>query len=587
MFLGFDFLLAHLVVSFIVCSQSLTDVFTCRNEEGEEHLRLRRLQLPFNFATGEALLYDVAPSADIGDQCSAPKQGKFDSDAVSPGSILGCLMNQDHALYCDQNSVNTLSNLNDLVFKDTHATLNVPGEIEPNPAPGNMVKAEATVQDIMETLQQILGDNEIIDTLHVEPDELKSWESTLLQMNYNSGFNDDLDDILNNDILSYVEEQLQKDGGLNLPNELDGVTACLPALDLHNQSPDQGEELNFGWPLETPMMAGQPTAVQGTMKLSHVDFPSGLNGLTFNPSLPNSCPQPQNQLPGNAKDNDLGAFSLRQPSTNQLHANQVPLHMMPPNQPFSHQDQNTEAQLNNVFTFHGSTCSKSASHQADSCAETFANNISNDSVFSAVPSAPRCLQGHFALQTPNGESQRQGWPQQQQQQLIVGQQMGSFQRNPTGALNRPMFRAAETSNAPLPVQQVLEPPASTSCMYKNTTAGLPVNGIHLSQARLTPPNNQIPSNPSCFYQALSGGRAMSGMPAIPNPVEAPLSCQMPTALELNGLVGQQQQYLNFSEQTQVMSWFSNNVNTCQCFFFPFRHEKHEQICYMQLFTSPN
>ncbi|XP_030600907.1 aryl hydrocarbon receptor 2 [Archocentrus centrarchus] len=555
------------------------------NEEGEEHLRLRRLQLPFNFATGEALLYDVAPSIDINDQCSAPKQGKFDSDDISPGSLLGCLLNQDHSLYCDQNSVNTLSNLNDLVFEETHATLNVPGDIDPNPAPGNPVKAEATVQDIMETLQQILGDNEIIETLHVEPEELKSWESTLLQMNYNNGFNDDLDDILNNDILSYVEEQLQKDGGLNLPNELDGVTACLPALDLQNQNPDQREELDFGWPLKNPMMVGQPTAVQGTMKLSHMDFPqlssSGLNGLTFNPSLPNSFPQTKNQLQANTKENELGTFLLRQPSTNQLHPSQMSLHMMPPTQPFTLQDQNTEGQLNNVFTFHGSKCSKSVPHQADSCAETFTSNISNDSVFPAVNLPPSCLQGRFALQTPNGDNQSQVWPQQQQ--LIVDQQMGSFQRNPTGisALNRPRFRATGASNAPLPVQQVLEPPpASTSCMHRNTTPGLPVNSMHLSQARLTAPTNKIPSNPSCFYQGLNGGRAMSGMAAIPNPDEATLSCQMPTGLKLNSLVGQQQQqqqqFLNFSEQTQI-----NNRPVVGNGGFPFFSLPNGNMCYSE------
>lgn len=540
-------------------SGKLTHVFTCRNEEGEEQLHLRRLQVPFNYATGEALLYDVTPNIEPRDPCSAPKQGKFDSDAISRESLLGCMLNQDHTLYCDQNSANTLSNLNDMVFKDTNATLNVPGDTEPSPAVGNVVKAETTVQEIMESLQQIFGDGELIESLHVEPDELKSWESTLLQMSCHGGFGDDLSDILNNDILSYVEEQLQKDVGLNLPQQIDGIPACLSGLDpLQNQDPDQGGELDFDWALETQTQlipnGVQMTAAQETMKLSHMDFPqpnsSGPNGLTFNNVLPNSFPQTQSQLKASSMDNNLGAFPLRQPSTNP-----VLLQMIPANQTFGLQDQNKEGQLNNVFTFQGTKCSKSVTHQADSCGETFASNISNKAVFSSSLS---CMQSHFPVQTPNGNSQRQAWPQQQQ--LITGQQMGSFQRNPTdiGSLNK--FMTPETSN-PLPVQQLLErSPASTSCMYRNAAPGLPVNGVHHSQPRLNPAPSQIPSNPSCFYQV--GGRAISGMASIPNLDEASLSCQMPTGLKPNGLLGQQKQYLNFSEQTQVKSQFSN-INLCR------------------------
>lgn len=545
------------------------------NEEGEEQLRLRRLQVPFNFATGEALLYDVTPNIEPRDPCSAPKQGKFDSDAISRDSLLGCMLNQDHSLYCDQNSANTLSNLNDMVFKDTNATLNVPGDTEPSPAVGNVVKAEATVQEIMESLQLIFGDGELIESLHVEPDELKSWESTLLQMNCHGGFNDDLSDILNNDILSYVEEQLQKDVELDLPQQTDGIPACLSGLDpLQNQEPDRGGELNFDWALETQIQlipnGVQMTAVQGTMKLSHMDFPqpssSGPNGLTFNNVLPNSFPQTQSQLQASRIDNNLGAFPLRQPSTNP-----VPLHMIPANQTFGLQDQN-KGQLNNVFTFQGTKCSKSVSHQADSCGETFASNISNEAVFSSSLS---CMQSHFPVQTPNGNSQRQAWPQQQQ--LITGQQMGSFQRNPTdiGSLNKPMFTTPETSNPPLPVQQVLERlPASTSCMYRNAAPGLPVNGVHHSQPRLNPAPSQIPSNPSCFYQA--GGRAVSGMASIPNLDEASLSCQMSAGLKPNDLLGQQKQYLNFSEQTQM-----NNRPVVGNGVFPFPSLPNGNMCYSE------
>lgn len=566
------------------------------NEEGEEQLRLRRLQLPFNFATGEAMLYDVAPSVDVPDPCSAPKQRKLDSFSISPNSILGCMLNQDQSLYCEH-STNNLSSLDDVAFKDSHATVNVPGdmwlEAEPKPAVGSLVKSEDTVQDMMDTLQQILGDDTLADALDVGPDELKSWETTLLKMSTNScEMREDLNDILSNDILSYVEEQLQREGGLKLPDQLDDIPPCLSTLDLQNPDPNQAKQQSFGWPLENQlipnggqMVGGQPPPVLGTVKLSHMDLPqmssSGLNGPTlqqiasqqvgsFNPSLVDSCAQMQNQLGGlqpSIKDNNIAAFSLRQ--TNQILPNQMAqpiqnhLQLRTPNPPVGLQDQSA----NHVFLFQGNKWN-SNTNPADAFVDAYAQNISSDPAFPADPSSSGCLQGHFALQTQNADNQRQLWAleqQQQQQQLIPSghQQMGAslnqmsgFQRNPVpgvvpaqNAVNsRPMVQTPETSNVQFPVQQA--PPSH--CMFRNPATSVPVNGVQLSQApscqRLNPGGNQIPPKPSCFYQCLPGDGSVPGMTAILNPDDAALSC-----LDPDGLLVPQQQYLNFSEHAQINS----------------------------------
>ncbi|XP_044043114.1 aryl hydrocarbon receptor-like [Siniperca chuatsi] len=595
------------------------------NEEGEEQLRLRRLQLPFNFATGEALLYDVAPTVGVPDPCSLPKQRKLEQYSVSPNSLLGCMLSQDQSVYCEHTNADTISTLNDVAFKDTHATVNVPGDVwldsTPKPAVGSLVKIEATVQDMMDTLQQILGDSDLTDVLDVGPDELKSWESTLLKMSASScEMSEDLNDILNNDILSYVEEQLQREGGLKLPDQLDDIPPCLSTLELQNQDPDQGGEQNFSWPLEPQnqlilnggqMIAEQPTPVLRMMKLSHMDVPqlssSGLNGPTlqqiasqqtslglqlgttgnigapvaFNPSVVDSYAQTQNHLRTlqvTAKDTNLGAYSLRQTSTNQIHSNQMAqpiqnhLQMRMPNLPISLQDQSAERQLNTVFNFQGNH--RNSSNQAN-FAETYTQNISNKPGFTADPSSSSCLQGHFALQTQNNENQEQSWALEQQLISSGHQQMGTclsqvsgFQKNPLlgvvagqNAVNgRPMFRTPETSNVPYSVQQNMETPPlapSRSCMFRNAPPSVPVNGVHLSQVSacqsLNPVSNQIPSKPSCFYQSLPGGGSGPGMTAIPNPDEAALSCQMAAGLDPDGLLVQQQQYLNFNEQTQINS----------------------------------
>ena len=591
-----------------------------RNEEGEEQLRVRRLQLPFNFTTGEALLYDNTPTvdmadmadmSDMSDMCSTPKQRKMDEFSVSPNSMLGCMLRQDQSIYCEHNP-NSISSLNDVAFQDTHATVSVPGDVWPHPSPkpaGNLIKSEAMVHDMMETLQQILGDSNVISTLHVEPDEIKSWETMLLRMSSNtSEMSEDLNDILNNDILSYVEEQLQKEAGFKLPDQLD-IPASLSALD--HQDPGLAVEQSFGWPLEPqgqllsnggPMMNGQTE----TMKLTHMDLPqlgcSALNGptlqqissqqmlpppvgpVTFNPSLADSCVQGQNDLRSlqvAAKEHNLGAFR----PTNQLHPNPAPNHvqMMLPGAPIGLQDQSGDRKLNPVFNFPGNRWNSSVqnSNQVNSFAPTYTQNISKEAGFPAAPPPSSCLQGHFALHTHTSENQRQPW-QLEQQQLMSGgrQQMGAclnqmpgLQRNPQPGVvapqttfnGRPAFRTPETSAARFGAQQDLEPPPplapSSSCMFGNAPVSVPVNGLPLGQVNSckqmnAPGNSQLLSQPACFYQ---GGGSVLGMPALPNPDEAALSCQMPGGLDLNGLMVQQQQYLNFSEQTQVRIGFQEKV----------------------------
>ncbi|KAM6945377.1 aryl hydrocarbon receptor 2 [Aplochiton taeniatus] len=204
------------------------------NEEGEEHLRIRRTQLPFNFATGEALLYEVGPTLDpLADLPSAPKLRKVSPEElpVDPSSLLGCMLQQDQALYLQDQVPSPpppICSLDDVAFKDSHALVNVPGgdtwqyPHPPTPSTG-LVKEESTVQSMMETIQQIIGDSDLCSSLSVDPVELKDWEATLLRMSTATAgsceFSDDLNDILNNDILTYVEEHLLEDA--NLPQLLD------------------------------------------------------------------------------------------------------------------------------------------------------------------------------------------------------------------------------------------------------------------------------------------------------------------------------------------------------------------------------
>lgn len=78
--------------------------YTCRNEDGEEHLCKRSLQLPFHFATSEAVLYENNPPGFL-DSLHTKKVSKAKRDtpvgqgSIDRNSLLGAMMNQDKSVY--------------------------------------------------------------------------------------------------------------------------------------------------------------------------------------------------------------------------------------------------------------------------------------------------------------------------------------------------------------------------------------------------------------------------------------------------------------------------------------------------------
>ncbi|CAB1328010.1 unnamed protein product [Coregonus sp. 'balchen'] len=512
------------------------------NEEGEEQLRQRRLQLPFNFATGEAVLYEVGPSLDIAD---IPTQSK------GPKS-------------------------------QTHT----------------MPKPDVSVQDMMETLQQIIGDNSLCSSLDVDPIELKDWENTLLKMSSsNCEMSEDLDDIFNHDILSYVEEHLLKEnGGLKMPEQLDSllgsvsvnnpileVPECLTNVNLQGNTMMPGGK-GFNWgvdPQQNQLLGmGGPSAaetgskIQGMLKLTHMGPQMGLNGptlqqasssntyaqslgknlglqsnanpLPFNPALAGSCAQVrQNQTKGrqqglqasqilSSPGKGLASYSLRQQIqpglANQSSATQlIPTPMGLPiqsqlqgrgmnDQLMRFQDQSSISQ-SDPFAVPGQEtmwmplpCSMPKSNMV----ETFAQNISNQQQDVILdPNPASCLQGHFSLQTQNSLNQGQSYQQQQQQQMLptmLPQQnrhqnnvMGSFYNNQVsdfqiapqlpipGLQAQPQqnsqaqnYNRAQTTSGqyrPQKTSAVVAPPlvSSNSCMFSSTNPPLvPVNGIRFT-----------------------------------------------------------------------------------------------------------
>ncbi|KAK1166311.1 hypothetical protein AOXY_G12907 [Acipenser oxyrinchus oxyrinchus] len=213
------------------------------NEEGEEHLRQRTLQLPFNFATGEAVLYETGSTGDdFSNIFPAMNKKGAEQKSIDPNSLLGARLKQDQSIYVSHAASEPQYSL-DKAIDDT-TIVNVLGDpwIPGNHRQNANVKEESETLAMMEALEKLFNGN---DLQHVDGLELKHWEETLLKMDINnSEMSIELNDILNNDIFAYVEDALfkeqckpnnnGKDNGRSsinsLANQMDSIGVVQPNL---------------------------------------------------------------------------------------------------------------------------------------------------------------------------------------------------------------------------------------------------------------------------------------------------------------------------------------------------------------------
>ncbi|XP_060917137.1 aryl hydrocarbon receptor-like isoform X1 [Labrus mixtus] len=229
------------------------------NEEGEEHLRQRRQQLPFNLATGEGVLYDT--TLDTFSMSGPPGPGTPGATEpptekpLDPASLLGSLNRQDHSVYTQpppQNPSPQLPILDqieepeyeqsafDKPFMDSHALLSVPGQTSLK----RSLTGDLATLAMMDSLEQILEDigEGMIEGLEVEETELREWEKTLVRAtNEREEASRDINHInriLANDVFSYVEEALRTEScGLLPSSDPTGPHASANGLSNQEQPP--------------------------------------------------------------------------------------------------------------------------------------------------------------------------------------------------------------------------------------------------------------------------------------------------------------------------------------------------------------
>lgn len=216
--------------------------------EGEEYLRQRRLQLPFTFTTGEAVLYDTGPTVDISEfQFNKMFSNNDASKDVSPGSLVDSFLKQDETVYTQ--TVNDPLPV-DQVFMESWALVSIPsdawqesGATPPTGAPVG-VKEEAkqsamAVIDNLEKLVQRSNLYSVLQNLDVADAELMELENAINRLSQGEDRQDnasaELDSVLAKDVFDYIETVLFKETGEN--GLIANSPSCLAAVNNHQQDP--------------------------------------------------------------------------------------------------------------------------------------------------------------------------------------------------------------------------------------------------------------------------------------------------------------------------------------------------------------
>ncbi|KAM4608876.1 aryl hydrocarbon receptor-like isoform 2-T2 [Polymixia lowei] len=217
------------------------------NAEGEEHLRQRRLQLPFSFTTGEALLYDTGPTLDVTQFQSSSAFRNQELNDVAPKSLLDCFLKQDETIYSQ--TVEPQAPV-DQVFMDSRALVNVPSDSWQAMGSGDnsngpiFVKEEndQSVEAMIDTLEKLAQDGDLcaaLQGLDVDTAELMEWESALHKLSQDdeggSSTKSELDSILTNDIFAYMDNVLFKESGESNLNA--SQASCLATVNNNQAEP--------------------------------------------------------------------------------------------------------------------------------------------------------------------------------------------------------------------------------------------------------------------------------------------------------------------------------------------------------------
>ncbi|XP_074002006.1 aryl hydrocarbon receptor-like [Numenius arquata] len=151
------------------------------NEEGEEHLWKRNLQLPFTFATGEAVLYgndlpEFLDSFQAMEELQTQATSHSEQCLLDPSSLLGAMMKQDASTYISHADNMPQFSLPDLITEPDGPSHNEEAGDGKEDSNSLLVVIETLFEEsemdgnICQNLQSLSGNNA----------ELQQWEEALL-----------------------------------------------------------------------------------------------------------------------------------------------------------------------------------------------------------------------------------------------------------------------------------------------------------------------------------------------------------------------------------------------------------------------
>ncbi|KAM9802573.1 aryl hydrocarbon receptor-like isoform 1-T1 [Syngnathus typhle] len=252
------------------------------NAEGEDYLLKRRMQLPFSFTTGVAVLYNTGPTMDLtqiqfnkmfnnNDDMGASKKSQL------PRSLLDCFLNQDESAYKPTPEVAFPL---DQIFMDSRALVSVPSNAWKETGAGPSFSSPAVVKEetkqsvmaVIDNLQEMAQKGDFcgaLENLEVDDSELMQWEESLKRLGQEGDQQDnvrsELDNVLINEIFDQIDSVLFKENGDPCP------AACLKQdafVQPQQQFPTTSQSGAFPQP-NNFHSAGSASAFVVGQKLSH------------------------------------------------------------------------------------------------------------------------------------------------------------------------------------------------------------------------------------------------------------------------------------------------------------------------------
>ncbi|NXC22654.1 AHR protein, partial [Corythaeola cristata] len=290
------------------------------DEEGAEHLQKRNMKLPFMFATGEAVLYEISfPASSLMDPSQLKNKNttgkeakaKLHSDSVDPNSLLGAMLRQDESVYLCPPASHKLSFERNF-FADSRDELSggVSSSWMDNLLPAgnhNILKRELmeysqdSTVPLPEDSAALFQDNKtsdlysIMKNLGIDFEDLKCIQQDEEFFKMELSGVDDIGDIdITDEILTYVQDSLSKSdflySGCNQQQPLVQNEGCLVQQELDPHQLHQHQKQ-----LMEQQQQHQQQQQQLCQKMKHMQVNGMFTNWNSGTSMPLSCSQQQPQ----------------------------------------------------------------------------------------------------------------------------------------------------------------------------------------------------------------------------------------------------------------------------------------------------